>query len=270
MSKSIAHYRAQLRDRGLKDIILGRLHWYRELLAGQPTVGWLVERFGDRVSLNGITLSLDNPLIPTSVKGYFYFGVYEEGERKLTTRYLDRALPTIEIGGSIGGVACMVSRLLDNPAAYVVVECSPQNLESLAKNRDLNSCEFSIEPKALAYGSDTISFNVDSFLAGTIHGETGRQISVSTTSVSDILEKYRFDQINLIADCEGAEIHLVINEPEVLRNHVKWFIVEIHPNLVGPAAVQDMLERLKHCGFVVRERHGDQVIAFENVTLSRP
>jgi FkbM family methyltransferase len=269
MGKSIAHYRAKLRDRGLKAIILGRLRWYKGMVAGHPAVGRLVEILGDRVSLNGTTISLDNPLIPTAVKGYFLFGMHEEGERKLAARYLDRALPTIEIGGSIGGVSCMVSKLLDNPAALVVVECSPENLKSLETNRNLNGCEFSIEPKALAYGSDTIAFNVDNFLAGTTHGKAGERIVVPTTSVFDIIKKYRFDRINLIADCEGAEIDLVINEHEVLRSHVKWFIVEVHPDLVGRAAVQDMLERLDRCGFVIRERHGDQVIAFENAALSR-
>jgi FkbM family methyltransferase len=266
--RTFAHYQAQLRDRGLKGVLLSRFRWYKIKLSERPVVGRLVEILGDRVSLGGVRISLDNPLIPTAFKGHILFGFYEEGERTLATRYIDPGLPTVEIGGAIGVVSCTVSKFLNDPAAFVVVECSPPNLISLAKNRDLNGCKFSIEPKAIAYESDVVSFNVDTFYAGRVHGNSEQQLSVPTTTISKILEKYRFDRINLIADCEGAEVDLVINEPHVLRNHVKWFIVEVHPTLVGAQAVGDMLERLVRCGFEIKERYGNQVIALENTTLS--
>jgi FkbM family methyltransferase len=266
--RRLAHYYAQLRERGLKAVLLRRFHWYKIQISGRPEVGWLVELFGDCISLGGVKLSLDNPLIPTAFKGHILFGFYEEGERQLATRYLDAALPTVEIGGAIGVVSCTVSKLLNDPAAFVVIECSPPNLTSLTKNRNLNGCKFSIEPKALAYGSDVIAFNIDTFHAGTIHGESKKQIVVPTTTISEILKKYKFDRINLIADCEGAEVDLVINELDVLRDRVKWFIVEVHPTLVGAQAVNDMLEILTRCGFAIKEQYGNQVIAFENTALS--
>ena len=270
MAKSLAHYRNQLRERGLKSIVVARLRWYKRKVAGLAIFGRMVEALGNQVSVDGIKLSLDNPLIPVSDKGYILFNIHETGERALARKYILRSLPTIEIGGSIGVVSCSISRILDDPSAFVVVECSPENLKSLAKNRKLNSCEFSIEPRALAYGSDTVSFNVDSFLAGTVHGDADNHILVTTTTVLDLIKKYKFHRINLIVDCEGAEIDLVVNEAAILRDYVKWFIVEIHPGIVGRAAVSDMFDKLKESGFVVREKHGEQVVAFENVGLSVP
>ena len=171
--KSLSHYRAKLHDRGFREIILGRLRWYKRSFAMDNwVVGRLVELFGNRISLDGITLSLANPLIPTPYKSNIYFGIYENGERELSAKYLNRNIPTVEIGGSIGGVSCTVSKLLKDPASYVVVECSPENLLTLTKNRDLNQCSFAIEPKALAYGSDTISFNLENFIAGRVNGNS--------------------------------------------------------------------------------------------------
>ena len=90
---------------------------------------------------------------------------------------------------------------------------------------------------------------------------------VPTTTLSGILAKYNFDVINLLCDCEGPEIDLALNEPNVLRDHVKWLIMETHENFVGKEAVAQMLASLAGLGFAVRERHGDFVLALENTNL---
>jgi FkbM family methyltransferase len=266
----LTHYVTQLRDRGPSAIFWSRLRSYKKRISDNPKVGRMVEIFGNKVWLDGMTLSLDNPLIPTAFKGHILFGFYEKAERTLVAAYIDRKLPTIEIGGAIGAVSCTIGKLLVNPQAFVVVECSPTNLASLAKNRELNACQFSIESKAVAYGSDTISFSVDTFYAGRIDANGAKTISVPTTSIREILKKYRFDDsINLIADCEGSEIDIVANEIETLRDRVKWLIIEVHPALVGQPAVDAMMDKLEEAGFIVRDRslHNHHVFALENENL---
>jgi hypothetical protein len=115
MVKSLALYRKKLTEKGIRAILNGRLRWYRRTTAHSLFLlkNWCVGRFvelsGNKIRLDEITLLVDNPLIKTVDKGPMFFGVYERGERNLTRRYVDPARPTIEIGGSIGGVACITN-----------------------------------------------------------------------------------------------------------------------------------------------------------------
>ena len=265
---NIAHYRQKLQDRGISDLIAGRLRWWKQRFQMDNwLVGRLVELTGNKVNIDGIRLSVDNPLIPTHQKSTLYFGIYEGAERSFATKYLDRSLPTVEIGGSIGAVSCTVNNLLDDPTQHVVVECSPGLLPTLKNNRDINRCLFTIEPYALAYGKDTVSFGTHDFIGGSVFRTSSAQVSVPTITLRKLLDRSQFKIINLISDCEGAEVDLIDNEPDVMRDNVKWFIVELHPDYVGTERVAKMAADLGRIGFIERERSRGNVVAFENSVL---
>jgi FkbM family methyltransferase len=211
-------------------------------------------------------LSVDNPLVTTRHKGSLFFGIYENAERDLAARYIDRSIPTVELGGSIGGVACIVNKLLDNPKSHVVLECNPILLPTLTRNRDLNAAHFTIEPFAIAYGAPSVSFRMsDHFmLGGTLNSGAGQTVIVPTVSLREILAKHQFSKINLISDCEGAEVDLIEHESELIKSCVKWLIVETHAMNVGDDAVSKMFARLAELGFKVRERSRNTVFALEN------
>lgn len=268
ISKSLAHYSAKLRDRGVRDLIAGRLAWYKlRFRMDNWYIGRLIELAGNRVNLDGVNLSVDNPLIRTMHKSSIYFGIYEIEERGLSARYIDRGLPTIEIGGCIGGVACTVNKLLANPLLHVVVECNPILLPTLEKNRQLNGSQFTIEPYAVAHGTDTISFGIDDAMLGSALRSNNKQVTVPTTTLLKLIEKHGFKHINLISDCEGAETGLTDNELSVMKDRVKWFIVELHPEYVGQPAINKLISDLHSVGFVTRETARGNVSAFENVGL---
>ena len=271
MVKSLSHYRQKLAEKGLIGIIAGRLRWYK--IAFQMdnwVIGKLIELAGNKVTVDGITLSVDNPLVTTRHKSSMYFGIYEIPERELAKRYIDPSLPTVEIGGSIGGVACTTNRLLVNPSDHVVVECNPLVLKTLMQNRDLNRCKFTIEPLALAYGGDTVSFTVDvnHFMLGHLQGPDGKQVTVKTITLKRLLDKYGFKTINLVSDSEGAEVEMVENEPDLLRNHVKHLILETHENLRGREAIARTLSTLTDLGFQIQEQDEQKdVLAMTNYNL---
>ena len=267
--KALTHYRKQLAERGLREIIEGR--WHRRKLTFQIdnwAVGRLVELFGNKVTIDGVTLLLDNPDILTKHKSALYFGIYEVAERNLCRRYLDPSVPLIEIGGSIGGVSCITNRMLNNRRRHVVVECNPTNSPTLTRNRDFNRCEFSIEPFALAYTTERIEFNVvpGGWLVGNVAGFEGNKISVPTITLRDIVRKYKFDTFCLISDSEGAEVDMVENEAELIKRHVKYLIVETHVKLRGQTATIRMLDRLKEIGFEINQKE-KQVYAMTNCRL---
>jgi FkbM family methyltransferase len=270
--KPFAHYHQKFRERGIGQLIAGRFRWYwLELRLNNWLIGRLVELTGNRIRLDGVTLSVDNPLIGTPDKSTLFFGIYEVDERELTKRFIDRNLPTVEIGGSIGGVACTTNKLLTNPSAHVVVECNPIVLPTLENNRKLNGCSFEIEPRALAYGVETISFGVpDHFMMGRLHSDDQRQVTVPTTTLRQIVEEHRFETINLISDSEGGEVEMVENDGDILRDRVKWIIMETHEVERGQTAIAQMLNRLHDLGFDIAHKDDDKpVLALMNRRLAR-
>lgn len=257
-------------EKGLSGLIRDRYRWYKfAFQMDNRFFGRLVELRGNRVTIQGVKLYVDNPLVTTRHKGSLFFGIYENAERELVKRYLDRSLPTVELGGSIGGIACVVGKMLLDPTRHVVLECNPMLLPTLKKNRDVNGCQFEIEPLALAYGRKTVSFTItDHFmLGGVANAANGQRVDVSATSLRQILDKYRFDRVNLISDCEGAEIDLVDHEADLLRDRVDRLIVEIHE--LTPGTIDRTVAKICSLGFVAKERLRGGVLAFENSRSTR-
>lgn len=269
MAHTLSHYRTKLAEKGFSEIVAGRLRWYKQAFQmNNWFVGRMVELTGNRINLDGVSLSVDNPLVKTAHKGSIYFGIYEISERRLSKLFIDRSLPIIEIGASIGGVSCTTNRLLLDTSKHVVLECNPLVLPTLHKNRMLNRCKFAIEPIALAYGSETISFTIDTehFMLGNVSSENGKKITVKTTSLAKLLYKYSFNQINLVSDSEGCEIDMVANEPTILRDRVKSIIVETHPQLRGEKATNEMIASLVALGFDIKDQ-GENTLAMINKNI---
>ena len=76
---------------------------------------------------------------------------YEGAELTLLRDFLLVDLSIIELGGSLGVVACRVNRRLKYPAQHWVIEANPDLIPVLQKNRLLNQCSFSVLLAALAY-----------------------------------------------------------------------------------------------------------------------
>lgn len=139
-----------------------------------------------------------------------------------------------------------------------------------AQNRDRNKCHFTIEASAVAYGSGTVSFSVNDFMWGRLDPPGRRQVTVPATTIRKLLEKYKFDVVNLISDCEGTEVDFVRNEREILRDRVKWLILETHEAERGKDAVAKMLADLASLGFETREQDAKKAVyAFENKNLRK-
>ena len=265
----LRRWRRKLHEKGLRRIITGRLQWYwLEFRMDNWLIGRLVELGGNHVKLHGLDVSVDNPLISTRHKSTLYFGLYETAEIELARRYLDPDRPTVELGGSIGVVACVTNKMLKRPANHIVVEANPVLLPLLEENRRRNDCQFTIEAVAIGYGTDTIEFTVqDHFLFGRLQSAGGRSVQVPTASLSGLIEKYGFETINLLCDIEGAEVSLVENEAEVLRSRVKNLIMETHEEYLGEGPIVKMLATLKELGFELRERSRETVVALTNPNL---
>lgn len=235
----------------------------RHGVLGRRVIGRLVEFGGNLVTLEGLTFSVGNALITTREKGLIYLGLHESDEIALVHRYLDPGLPVIELGGGIGVVSCIINRKLAHPCDHIVCEANPDLIPTLETNCRINQCEFQIRNVALAYGGPEIALTIDSFVASRLGGVGQRQVQVATTTFARLLEKSGFGRINLVADIEGAEVHLVEQEGTLVSQRVQTLILETHPHFAGVERTARMLAAIESLGFAEAAR-SHNVFAFEN------
>ncbi|HEU5117382.1 MAG TPA: FkbM family methyltransferase [Isosphaeraceae bacterium] len=265
----LQHWRTRIREDGLGPILKRRLAEVRErFLFNNWLAGKFVEFRGNRVGYKGLVFSLDNPSIATPSKSGLLFGRYENDEVDMMVRHVNPDRPVIELGGSIGVMACLTNRRLSDPTRHVVVEANPQLVPTLEANRDLNGCKFVVESAALAYGADFVEFSFGpSFVTGGLHASTGQSVQVPAVSLAKLMEKHGFSQASLIMDIEGAEVSLVENEPDLLRTRVEIILMETHERMVGKDRNDAMTATLAELGFEVID-HRNCVFVLRNRQLT--
>jgi FkbM family methyltransferase len=189
-------------------------------------------------------------------------GRYEKPEREAVLRYLQPHWSVIELGGCIGVVSCITNKLLENPANHLVLEVNPLVLPFLKSNRDANGCDFQIMDKALAYDSETVTFEPWSDFWGNSLYHAGGQppVTVKTTTLASLLQERHFDNFALICDIEGQEYELISREPETIRK-AELIVLEVHPHIIGNEKVEFLLSTLKDLGFGILS-HSKNVISF--------
>lgn len=235
-------------------------HWY---------VGLIVALRGNVVRVDSCTFSVSDPAIATATKSLFLLGSYERAEREIVKKYLNRSHAVIELGGSIGVVACVTNKLLSDRRKHVVVEANPDLIGVLAANRDRNGCVFTILNRALAYGGNETIFYRDAngFLGSSVQVKSKRPVKVPTISLRRVIDDYEFRTCTLVCDIEGGEMDLVRHESQVLQDHVEMIIVEIHGWRVGRGQAEEMIRTLERIGFrCLHEQEATYVFRNERLT----
>jgi FkbM family methyltransferase len=226
-------------------------YWYTD----HTWEGKIVEWMGDRCRIDGVSIDVANPYIATKNKGALWKGIYEVPERRLFHRHFPTDMPLIELGASIGVLACAANRKLARPDQHVVVEAHPYLIPSLERNRALNGCRFKIVNAAIGYGAEQVTFYLaEKFIAGSLETRTGRPVTIPACRLQSVAEAGRFDRFNLVCDIEGTETELVAREADFLRAHVGWFLVEVHRAIVGAARATSLDDRLREHGFELVDR----------------
>jgi FkbM family methyltransferase len=182
---------------------------------------------------------------------------YEAPERQAVARYLPRALPAVELGGSMGVVACVTNKLLKDRKAHVVVEANPLAIPYLEHSRQLNRCQFEIVNRAIAYGAESITFRPSTDLAGGSITRAGDQspVTVKTVALGELVHDRGFKRFSLVCDIEGLEYDLVCQEADVLKN-ADTIIMETHARFIGEEKLRMMMTKLEELGFKVVEEIG--------------
>lgn len=225
----------------------------RRYIAGR----W-VELRGDEWELDGMMFSLSSPGIATHYKNRFVSGGHEDKERRLVVKHVRRDLPVIEGGGCVGVVSCVTNRLLKDPTRHIVVEANPKLWDVLKKNRDRNGCKFDVVEAAFDENGPQVTFHIHKlFVGGSVQRETDEKVTVPAVTLRGLLQKTGWNAVTFVLDIEGGEIDLMEKEMDVLRDHVKVFIVEMHPAISGDRAIADAMSMLERAGFTFVDRETD-------------
>jgi len=187
---------------------------------------------------------------------------YEREEREAVKRFLDPSLPVIELGGSLGVVACVVNKRLRHPERHLVVEADPDIVPKLEANRKLNACKFEILNCALAYDGDEVVFATShDTRGGGVYVQGTGHVTVKAVTLDKLARERGFSRFTLVCDIEGSEVDMVTREKDLLAAAVDTLILETHPKVSGVTQTTSMLNDLKSLGFqTLSENSGTLVL----------
>jgi FkbM family methyltransferase len=238
-----------------------------------PAIGRLSSwALRNRIPIRGCIIDTRSPLITAEIKALLFWGLYESAEIRFVNQYLRRDLDVIELGGSLGLVTCQIRKRLAAFRRVVCVEANPQLVSQLKLNLKLNNLEQNVYVvnKAIDYDPSLRSTVCFSPGSNNVAGKIARQhvgdgeLTVTTTTLEQIIAENEIDEYTLVADIEGAEAGLALEEVEALKG-CRQAIIELHDTTYDGTAVtveQIYETMIKLHGFNLRDRYGP-VCVFE-------
>lgn len=220
-----------------------------------PLVGKAVGAvYNDVIPFHGISIDVRDTGIPQSHKAALYFGMYESAEYRFVREFLDSNLPVVEIGSSIGAVSSVVASRLSAGGTLVCVEANPALIPALNRNLKKNASHLSVrvENAALAYGATHVPFSLsgNNLVSRLATDPADSVVSVPSITLHSLIAPICQRPFQLITDIEGAEVDLLLNEPDALRN-CPLMIMELHASSRNgitntPQTLKQLIEALGH------------------------
>jgi FkbM family methyltransferase len=182
----------------------------------------------------GHRIYVDNHHVTPSVKAQIFWGLYERAEVQFVRQYLYPQYDVIELGSNIGVVATHIRNRIHYQQRLICVEASPDALPLLSKNainlQSLGPVEILHAAISSSHATSvpfTIAADrVASQLAHCVSSDTPHTMVPSIT-LSQILHNYGIGDFVLVCDIEGAEKHILLDDPDSLRR-CKQIIIELH------------------------------------------
>ena len=238
-----------------------------------PFVGTLLGQvYGNLIPSRGASIDTSGAIAP-AVKAYLFWGVYESAEIRFVERYLRRDLDVVELGSSLGVVACHIAKRLDRARRLVCVEANGLLLGRIRENLDRNAPRASV---TIMHGAVDYSVNPGTEIqlvlgetnltSVTVANSSGTKPSgqAPSTTLGTILQQESIEDYTLVSDIEGAEAAMLVHDGEAL-SRCRQVIVELHQARLDNRTytVQDLVETIvQRLGFTLRSSHGP-VYVFE-------
>jgi FkbM family methyltransferase len=237
-----------------------------------PLVGSLIAKaYSDLIPSDGLVFNTRSPLIAAATKAAIYWGLYERDELRFVSRYLRNDRTVVEVGSSIGVVACHIRRKIGAAGRLICVEASPQLSALLARNLALNGFDqnVTILNKAIAYSNEDDGEVAFALGHGSASGRIAKLASgepylkVGALKLATLLKNERIEDFSLVADIEGGEAGFIFGDAPALRG-CRQIVIELHDTTYNGQTLRvvDLFNALVGLGFKSVASHGP-VCVFE-------
>jgi FkbM family methyltransferase len=198
-----------------------------------------------RLRIDGVLIDTRADVTPRSIRTALFKGTYEAPERQLVGALIEPTDRVLEIGAGIGMVSLLCAKI-----------CGPENVLSyeangtvepiIRNNYALNGWSPNLRMKAITTDGSDVTFYVDSNVISSslLDRKKGGPVTVRSDSLKEAIAD--FSPSVIVMDVEGAEIDLL---KKTSLDDVSKIIVELHPHIVGEAAVDSLRDHLRRQGF---------------------
>lgn len=205
-----------------------------------------------QVTVDGILLCTDPAKVSRQVRNGIYKECYEEPERQLLRGFLQKGDKVLEVGGGVGFVSLVCAKIC-GPENVLIYEANPGLAPLIEENFRLNGLRPNLRSKAITNGAKEVTFFCnDNIVSSSLYDRSG---SVARTVPADPLDSVlnEWQPTTLIMDAEGAEVD-ILGASKIAG--VRKLVLELHPHIVGEAAIQKLTDHLAAIGFKEHERVG--------------
>jgi FkbM family methyltransferase len=222
-----------------KDLLRSTWSRVEEIGMSRPVVRVIDLVSPDSIRFHGYRIATEG--LSTKVKGALYWGFYESAELAFLKQHLRSDLDVVELGTSIGVVACHILSRIDPQRRLICVEASPKLTAMAARNITSNHPDRRVEllNRAVAYKTQIVRFQeASNNLEGKV-SEDGTQVEAIT--LSDLLSRFQVEDYVLICDVEGAESQILHYDAQALAR-CRQMIIELHDS--QEASIQQLADAL--------------------------
>lgn len=216
------------------------------------------------IRTSGLVIDTNAPCVSDKTRASLFWGTYESAEMRLIAASPPTAGVVVDLGASLGVVSAAVARHLDPGSLMVCVEANRELLDSAAKNVAANAPHIRVETVHGAIDYNTppggpVEFDLSPHhVASSIRTEHTKAVGFQAPSVRlrDIVPPEAI--FALIADVEGAEVGMLLDEAEVLQRCCR-LVIEVHAvNVRGHDWTCDqILDLVAGLGFVKIDHYGN-------------
>jgi len=216
---------------------------YRELTDAQ-----IVENLGVKLHVDRALLK-DNAIVRALL-----FNRHERTEADLVKYAVRPDDKVLELGAGLGFITIKCATIC-GPANVVTFEGNPAMFNLLKRNLELNGCDVDARQAVVSLDGGPVNFQIsDSMVSSSLYNRGSATDSVQESASFRTLVAELAPSV-IIMDIEGSEVDLLgtIDLPSV-----RAIGVEVHPQIVGDAAVTEMTRRLEAQGFHLDETFPSQ------------
>ena len=215
------------------------------------------------VQLDGVIIPLRNSPYSFGIKRYLNSGNYEVPERTFVKKYLNEGDQVLEMGGSIGVLTAIISKIIGSTGRVVSIEAdkklvdySKSWLESPSRIDIFNGYALPIYENKLNLKG--IFSEGNGSLGGTVTFTDKSETKSGDIffDIATLSSLFNFKPNILIVDIEGSESVLLSISPQFPK-YIDLIIIEFHPSIYGNKIMDKMIEVIKGSNFIFLEKNLD-------------